>query len=124
MRSIRLTLALLILLVSAGKIYAQAGATGTILGTITDSTGAALPGVDVTVTNTGTNVPYKTVSSSAGDFNAPALQPGSYTVTATAPGFQKAVTKPFILTVDQKLRVDLSLKPGQVSETMEVTAQA
>jgi hypothetical protein len=124
MRSIRFTLALLVLLVSAGKMFGQAGATGTILGTITDSSGAALPGVDVTVTNTGTNVPFKTVTSSAGDFNAPALNPGSYTVTATAPGFQKAVTKPFILTVDQKVRIDLSLKPGQVSETMEVTAQA
>ena len=124
MRSIRLTLALLLLLISAGKIFAQAGATGSISGTITDPSGAVLPGVDITVTNTGTNVPYKTVTSSAGDYNAPSLQPGSYTVTAIAPGFQKAVTKPFVLTVDQKATVNIALKTGQVSETMEVTAQA
>jgi len=124
MRSIRFLLVLTILLASAGTMFGQAGATGTILGTVTDSTGAVLPGVDITVTNTGTNVVYKTVTSSAGDFNAPALNPGNYTVSATAPGFQKSVTKPFVLTVDQKVRIDLSLKPGQVSETMEVTAQA
>ena len=55
--------------------FGQAGATGTILGTITDSTGAVLPNVKVTVTNTATNVAFQTESNSAGDFNAPSLQP-------------------------------------------------
>ena len=125
MRSLRFTLALMLLLVATtGKVFAQAGATGSISGTITDSSGAALPGVDVTVTNTGTNVVFKTVTSSAGDYSAPSLNPGNYIVTAVSPGFQKAVTKPFVLTVDQVARVNLSMKPGQVTETMEVTAQA
>ena len=120
----RFFLVLFISLASAGAMFGQAGATGTILGTITDSTGAVLPGVDITVTNTGTGSAYKTATTSAGDFNAPSLSPGDYTVSATAPGFQKSITKPFVLTVDQKLRIDLALKPGQVTETMEVTAQS
>lgn len=106
------------------EMSAQTGATGTVLGTISDSTGALLPNVKVTVTNTGTNLAFRTETSSAGDYSAPSLNPGTYTVTAEAPGFEKSVTKPFTLTVDQKLRVDLSLKPGSITETMEVTAQA
>ena len=103
--------------------FGQAGATGTILGTITDSTGAVLPNVKVTVTNTATNATFNTESNSAGDYNAPALDPGSYTVSAQIAGFSKTVKGPFTLTVDQKYRADLSLKPGAVTETLEVAAQ-
>ena len=124
MRSLRYTLALMLLLVATGRVFGQAGATGTIQGTITDSSGAALPGVDVTVTNTGTNISFKTVTNSAGDYNAPQLNPGTYIITASAPGFQKAITKPFVLTVDQQARVPIAMKPGAVTETMEITAQA
>jgi hypothetical protein len=124
MRSLRYTLVLMLLLVATGRVFGQAGATGTIQGTITDSSGAALPGVDVSVTNTGTNISFKTVTNSAGDYNAPQLNPGTYVITASAPGFQKAVTKPFVLTVDQQARVPIAMKPGAVTETMEITAQA
>src|SRR5579859_813821 len=100
------------------------GATGTILGTISDSTGAVLPNVKIVVTNTGTNAAFNTESNSAGDFNAPSLPPGTYTVSAQTAGFQKSVTDPFTLSVDQKVRINLSLKPGAVTETLEVAAQA
>ena len=122
MRRGLLILSALLLIVSAGRLFGQAGATGTILGTVTDSSGAVLPNVSVTVTNTQTNVAFRTVTTSAGDFNAPALNPGTYVVEASAPGFQKSKTKPFILTVDEKHRVDLPLKPGEVTVTEEVTA--
>jgi hypothetical protein len=105
-------------------VFGQAGATGTILGTVTDSSGAIIPNVKVTVTNTQTNVAFHTVSGSAGDFQASALNPGTYTVSAEIKGFQKSVTTTFTLAVDQKVRIDLALKPGQVSDTVEVTAQA
>jgi hypothetical protein len=111
--------------VSVNMAFGQGvGATGTIYGTISDSTGAVLPNVKVTVTNTGTNSAFNTESNSAGDFNAPSLQPGTYRVSAEAPGFQKSVTEPFILAVDQKIRIPLSLKPGAVTETLQVAAQA
>ena len=124
MRFIRITLCFTVLLMMAGRLLAQAGATGTILGTVTDSSGAIVPNAKVTVTNTGTNGEFRTITSSAGDYNAPSLNPGSYKVTVEAPGFQKSVTTAITLTVDQRVRVDVSLKPGAVSETLEVTAQA
>ncbi len=103
--------------------FGQVGATGTVLGTVTDSTGAVLPNVKVTVTNTATNAAFNTESNSAGDYNAPSLPPGSYTASAEMAGFAKTVKGPFTLTVDQKYRADLSLKPGAVSETLTVAAQ-
>ncbi|HEY1901472.1 MAG TPA: carboxypeptidase-like regulatory domain-containing protein [Terracidiphilus sp.] len=124
MRSLRSSLAFIFLLVAAGSLLGQAGATGTILGTVTDSTGAILPDVKVTVTNTATNTAFRTTTSSAGDYYAPSLVPGTYAVSAEVKGFQKSVTTGFTLAVDQKVRIDLALKPGAVTETLEVTAQA
>ncbi|MFZ0747337.1 MAG: carboxypeptidase regulatory-like domain-containing protein [Terracidiphilus sp.] len=124
MRTFRISLGLILLLLGAGRIFGQAGATGTILGTVTDSTGAIIPNVNVTVTNTSTDVVFRTTTSSAGDYLAPALEPGTYKVSAEAKGFEKSVTTPFTLTVDQKVRINLALKVGEVSQTMEVTAQA
>jgi len=124
MRSLRIFLALIVLLVAAGRLFGQAGATGTILGTVTDSTGAILPNVKVMVTNTATNSAFRTTTSSAGDYYAPSLEPGTYSVSAEVRGFQKSVTTGFILAVDQKVRIDLALRPGAVTETLEVTAQA
>jgi Carboxypeptidase regulatory-like domain len=112
------------IVVAANMALGQTGASGTILGTITDSTGAILPNVNITVTNTATNVAFNTTSNSAGDFSAPSLPPGTYTVSARMTGFEKSVTNTFTLAVDQKIRVNLSLKPGAVTETLQVTAEA
>jgi len=124
MRRRSLVLWVALLIISTGKLFGQAGATGTILGTVSDSTGAVLPNVKVTVTNTETGAAYRTLTSSAGDYNAPSLNPGSYSVTAEAPGFEKAKTSGFTLQVDQKVRIDISMKPGAVTVTEEVTASA
>jgi hypothetical protein len=124
MRKRTLTLWALLLTLSVGRLFGQAGATGTILGTVTDSSGAVLPNVKVTVTNTQTNVAFRTVTSSSGDYNAPSLNPGSYKVDVAAPGFQTSKTDAFTLAVDQKVRIDVALKPGEVTTTTEVTAQA
>ena len=124
MRTNRLALCLIVLLLMTGRLFAQAGATGTILGTVTDSSGAIIPNVRVTVTNTATNVSFRTVTSSAGDYYAPSLNPGTYKVAAETKGFEKSVTTGFVLAVDQKVRIDLAMKPGAVTDTVEVTAQA
>ncbi len=124
MRIVRITLCLTMLLLMTERLFAQGGATGTILGTVTDSSGAIIPNVRVTVTNTATNISFRTLTSSAGDYYASSLNPGTYTVSAEAKGFQKTVTTSFTLAVDQKVRVDLALKLGAVTETLEVTAQA
>ncbi|MFZ0303317.1 MAG: TonB-dependent receptor [Terracidiphilus sp.] len=124
MRIVRTILCTVVLLAMGTSLFAQAGATGTILGTVTDSSGALVPNVKVTVTNVATGVAFETVTNSAGDYQASSLNPGTYKVSAEMKGFQKAVTTSFALAVDQKVRVDLALRPGTVSETLEVTAQA
>src|SRR5579862_4137551 len=121
---IRISAFLILLLTATGTMFGQAGATGTILGTVTDSSGAVVPNARITVTNTATKVALQTATNSAGDYNAPALNPGTYTVVAEARGFQKEVIASFTLTVNQHARVDLTLKPGEVTETVETTAQA
>lgn len=124
MRFIRATLCISALLAVAGTLFGQAGATGTILGTVTDTTGAVVPGAAVTITNTQTNVSVKETTSSSGDYYASSLNPGQYRVSVTLTGFQKAVINSLTLTVDQKLRADVALKPGAVTQTLEVQAQA
>src|SRR5215472_10464657 len=124
MRFLRISLYLVVVLMLSGKLFAQAGATGTILGSVTDSSGAIIPNATVTVTNTDTNVEFKTVTSSAGDFTAPALNPGPYKVTVESAGFQKYVTTGLVLTVNQRLRADAALKPGAVTTTVETSAQS
>ncbi len=124
MRSLRIALYFAVLVVLTARVFAQAGATGTILGTVTDSSGAIVSNAKVTVTNTATNVDFRTVTGSSGDFNAPSLNPGPYKVTVEAPGFEKYLTSNIVLTVNQKVRIDAALKPGAVTETVEASAQA
>ncbi|HEY6447459.1 MAG TPA: carboxypeptidase regulatory-like domain-containing protein [Acidobacteriaceae bacterium] len=123
MRSLRITLGLFFLMCAPNWMFGQAGATGTILGTVTDITGAVIPNVKVTITNVATNVPFITTTSSAGDYLAPSLIPGSYSVTAEIQGFQRSITTGLTLTVDQNLRVNVTMKPGAVTQTLSVTAQ-
>src|SRR3954454_11427657 len=124
MRSLRISLYFAVLVMLTGRLFAQAGATGTILGTVTDTSGAIISNAKVTVTNTSTNTDFRTVTGSAGDFNAPSLNPGPYKVTVEATGFEKFVTTGIVLTVNQRARVDAALKPGAVTETVEASAQA
>ncbi len=124
MRTLRITLCFTILLMLAGKLFAQAGATGTILGTVTDMSGAIVPNAKVTVTNTATNVDFRTSTGSSGDYNAPALNPGSYKVIVESAGFDRSIMSGITLTVNQKIRIDVALKPGAVTESVETSAQA
>ena len=109
---------------TAGTVLGQAGATGTILGTVNDNTGAVVPNAQVTIVNTATNVSRQVQTSSAGDFSIPDLQPGPYTVTVVAPGFTTAVVSNITLQVAQQARVNAALKPGAASETVQVNASA
>ncbi len=108
----------------ANFLYAQGGANGTILGTVTDNSGAVLAGASVDVTNAATNITSHTQTTSSGDFTVPFLIPGTYRVTVQSPGFQKAVTSDIPLVVGQQARVNVIMKPGAVSETVEVQASA
>jgi hypothetical protein len=98
--------------------------TGTILGTVHDSSGAAVSGAKVTITDTakGTVTTYQTDNDGA--YNAPFLIPGTYSVIVEKEGFKRAESQNIVLDVDQKARVDVTLEIGQVTQTLEVTAAA
>ncbi|HKD63360.1 MAG TPA: carboxypeptidase-like regulatory domain-containing protein [Candidatus Acidoferrales bacterium] len=97
---------------------------GRILGTVTDSQGKVVVGAKIAITNTGTGATRNLDSNGAGDYTAPALQPGLYTVTAESRGFKKVEHSNIRLEVGKDVRVDIQLVPGAVDETVQVTAEA
>ncbi len=116
-------LGMVVILLLAATAGAQS-TTGTITGTVSDITGAVLPGVDVTVTNEGTNLTRNLVTNESGLYTAPQLPIGLYRVEAQLPGFQTAIQSGIQLRVDERARIDLALEIGQVSQIIEVTAEA
>jgi hypothetical protein len=95
--------------------------TGTILGSVTDQTGAVIPHASVTITNTGTGIATTAKTGDNGLFTVPALPFGNYVVSASADRFGKAASKTFVLNVGATARVDLKLSVGTVSENVQVT---
>ena len=118
-RSFGIMFVLLFCLSGAAALWAQT-ATGRIVGTVTDPTGALIPGASITVTNVDTQVAYETLTNERGAYQAPLLSIGMYTVTANMPGFQKAVTKPEKLEINQSLRVDIQMVVGARTEEIIV----
>ena len=92
-----------------------------IVGKITDTTGAAMGGVAVMVTNEATNTSVRVSSDDAGAFTAVNLIPGSYSVSASPNGFRPVLFRNFILQVGQSARLDITMELGNVQETVEVT---
>ncbi len=107
----------------AGAILAQQGK-GTISGTVTDAQTAVIPAVKIEIRNVGTNAVFRTSSNETGYYTAPGLAVGEYEVTAQLEGFKRAVRGGITLQVDQTARVDFVLQVGQVTETVEVVAEA
>jgi len=89
---------------------------GTILGTVTDSSGAAVADATVTVKNINTGLVRATQTSVDGSYTVTELPIGTYTVTISQAGFQTSVTSDVAVNVAGERRVDVALKPGQVSE--------
>lgn len=97
--------------------------TGTILGTVSDPSGAGLAGARITIHNSGTNIDTKGKTSSGGDYVVPLLPTGTYDVVIEADGFKSYRKVGIPLRVDEKIRVDARLDVGQVSESVEVRAE-
>src|SRR5262245_42342446 len=114
--------AFLVVLLSASALAQLT--TGTINGTVTDSSGAAIPGASITVKNVETGIARNTISGETGRYEVPNLQPGSYEISASLAGFQTSVRNGVTLAVGQNAVVDHALQVGQVSETVEVTGEA
>jgi hypothetical protein len=111
---------LVLLLFAAKAGFAQA-VTGSLLGTVQDSSGAVLPGANVTLSNEGTDVSSKTTSGPQGFYTFPNLNPGQYSVTVDARGFKSEISKHNQVNVEQSTRVDFALSPGTVNEQITVT---
>src|SRR5215470_17282878 len=120
-----LATALSLLLVSTFGYSAaapQAQGTATINGTVHDPSGAILPGVEVTATQTSTNVSRQAVSDERGNFVLPNLQIGPYKVEAALPGFRTFVQTGIELGVNQNPNLNVTMEVGQVNQEVEVNA--
>jgi hypothetical protein len=99
--------------------------TGTILGTVKDPSGAVIPNATVTVLNTDKNVVIRTVTSNTeGEYNAPLLPIGHYTLTVSAPGFKKTLQKDITLNVSDRLTFPIVLQVGGAETEVTVEANA
>ena len=116
-------LAVSTIFLAPAAMFAQGGRS-TILGTVTDETGAAVPRVSITVVNTGTQLKRTAVTDERGDFEVPALDIGAYEVSAQAAGFRQAVVQNVRLEVDQRARVDIRLQVGELTQQVQVMAEA
>src|SRR5215475_8966724 len=114
---------ILLLPAIAAALFAQADR-GSITGTITDASGAGVPAVSLTVRNQATNLTYSTTANESGAYAFLNLPVGSYTLAASAKGFDRSEAKNIAVQVNQQSRVDLSLQVGEVSQTLEVQASA
>ena len=97
---------------------------GGISGTVTDQSGAVVPGASVTATETSTNITYKAVSSSAGEFAFANMPLGSYTVTITATGFKNTKIDKVPVTAASTYALPIKLAVASAGETVEVTADS
>src|SRR5215471_12148101 len=121
----RWTFALLLLCVALTRLPLSAQITGgTLNGTITDPAGAVVPGAAVTATNLGTNAEYHTQTTSAGLYVFPELPAGNYSITVEMAGFNKLVQSGIEVSQGRTVTVNLTLQVGQVTQTVEVKAQA
>ena len=105
----------------AGECRAQSS-TGTILGTITDQTGAVVPDAQVVVRNIGTNAESRFATDATGNYSFPSLIAGEYWVEAKKTGFEKVGVQGIVVDVNQTVRVDPKLPVGQTSQEIQVRA--
>ena len=96
---------------------------GTVLGRVTDPSGAVVSGAAVSVTNEETNVRVDAKSNADGNFNIPFLLPGKYTVRVEAPGFKAAIRPGIVVQINDRVTLDFSLELGATSDTITVTAE-
>ncbi len=107
-------------LLAAPLAYAQT--TSTLFGTVTDKTGAVVPGAQVAASNTGTNQVRTVSTNTQGDYRMEFMPMGDYTVEISATGFKKFVQKDIALGINVPARVDATLDVGTMTEDIDVTA--
>jgi hypothetical protein len=96
---------------------------GTILGTVTDSTGAVVAGAKVTLVNEGTGLSRVVTADGSGDYTAPGLPTGHYTITSEMTGFKTVALSNIDVGVDQRVRINIKHEVGAMTESVSVTAE-
>ena len=119
MRSLRLILGLA---AAALSLFGQ-GNTGSIVGTVTDPSGALMPGVEIAITNLNTGVSTPATTDSAGAFAARYIVAGAYRLQAAAKGFRPFLRDDITLDIGRELRVDFGMLTGTLTETVTVSGQ-
>jgi hypothetical protein len=120
LKRFRYVLVLFVLSLSSSSLFGQA-VNATLLGTITDSTGATVAGARVTATEVTTGLIHESVTNESGNFTFPDMQPGKYSITAEAKGFKKETHQNIDLLSNTSTRVDVAMVAGSVSEEVLVT---
>ncbi|HYW42991.1 MAG TPA: TonB-dependent receptor [Bryobacteraceae bacterium] len=115
--------ALLIALAAATLVHAQSER-GNIVGVVTDGSGANMPNVAVTIVNKSTNISTHILTTSSGEYTAANLSPGEYRIEISAAGFRRYAAEGITLTAGATIRLDAQLQLGQLTESIEVKAEA
>ena len=110
----------LVVLLFSCALFAQ-GNFGRILGSVKDSTGAVIPGASVSIIDKDRGLARTLTTDEAGQYNAPNLIPGTYTVRAELPGFKRLDRENVVVEVGSEIRVDVTIEPGQQGETVTVS---
>lgn len=114
---------LAVLVMGEQAMHAQATASGNIAGVVTDPTGAAVVGAEVSATNPATNAQRSTTTNGSGEYRFDLLPVGTYQLRVAASGFSAVEVKSLQLLVGTTLTINIPVSAGQVSQTVEVTAQ-
>ena len=123
-RSLFAVVFLLATLLFGARVYGQGGATGAIGGAVVDTSGASISGAEVQIISASTeSLARKLTTNADGEFVATLLPPGTYNVVVNKPGFGEAKAQGLEVRVTETTRVTISLKPGAVSETVQISAQ-
>lgn len=112
------------LLLCLGLATTALAQNASVTGSVSDSAGALIPGVEVAASNINTGVVSMTISNETGAYNFASLQPGTYKLTASLPGFQTVSFNDVRLSQDQQVRFNFELKVGQISTIVDVTVDA
>ncbi len=115
-------LLLCVLVFAPGHLAGQA-TTARVVGTVTDASGSAVPGANITASNTITRQDFKTSTNAVGNYEV-VVPVGTYTLSVEATGFQKSLITAFPLSVDQEARVNVQLQVGQMTQQIQVEASA
>jgi hypothetical protein len=113
-----------LLLCLVAPLHTVAQVNAIVGGSVSDSTGALIPGVEISATNVNTGIVARRISNESGSYDFASLQPGTYTVSASLPGFQTATYNNVELNQGQQVRLNFTLEVGAAAQTVEVVADA